>query len=134
MWDDLHLFYTTHRKWSELYELHVSRGDLHAAMSTLVTRNLLRSIDKPTAESIFNFAMVETLLARLDLVEKRPELDHDLLQKALKSPMESLAQQWLNFFNLFEVSEDKIALESACVKVMLTPLRDLTCLLVRLSF
>lgn len=134
MWDDLHSFYTTHRKWSELYELHVSLGDVHAAMSTLMTRNLLHSIDKPATESMFNFAMIETLLARLGLVEKRPELDHGLLQAALKSPMESLAQQWLNFFNLFEASEDKVALESACVKVMLTPLRDLTCLLVRRPF
>lgn len=134
MWDDLNLFYTTNRKWPEAYELQVFLGDLHAAMNTLLTHDLLRSIDKQAAESILNFAMAETLLARLGLTEKRPELYQDLLRAALSSPMENLAQQWLNLFHLFDSFADKDALRSASQKAIKSPLRDFTSLLVRLPY
>lgn len=134
MWDDLRSFYSTHRKWSEMYELHVSLGDLHAATSTLLTHNLLRSKDIQTAESILSFAMAENLLSRLGLAEKRPELGQDLLEAALKTPMETLAQRWLDLFSLFDSFDDKDVLKSVGQKVVTSRLMSFTSLLVRLPF
>lgn len=134
MWDDLLSFYTINRKWIDVYELHVSLGDLHAAMSTLLARKLLRSVEKQTVEPIFNFVMVQTLLARLDLTEKRPELEKDLLSAALKSPIETLARLWLSLFSLFSSFENEDALISVSRILLNSPLGDFTCLLVWLPF
>lgn len=137
MWDDLLSFYTFHRKWIDVYELHVSLGNLHAAMSTLLSRKLFNSCrvgGKQTIESVFNFAMVETLLARLDVIEKRPGLEQDLLSAAVKFPIEPLARQWLYLFSLFHSFENEVALIQVTQNLLNSPLGDLTCLLVRLTF
>lgn len=107
MWDQMRQLFAASQRWLDYFELSVSIGDLPAAVDTLLAHRLMPVINQETAEITLHFAMTEILLARCGVIGTRLELEKDLVKACRSTPLEKLALQWLEIFDLIDTLQVK---------------------------
>ncbi|KAJ5612695.1 Tetratricopeptide-like helical [Penicillium lagena] len=107
MFDQLRIFYEKQGRWLEIYEMSISAGDLTSAMDALLSHKLILTANKKTAETVFHYAVVESLFTFKSFANDWPGGDSTLLQIAKSTWLEKLAGQWQVVFEMIQWAADK---------------------------
>lgn len=104
MSDQLCSFYESRKKYRDLYDLHLSTGDLCAALNIAISKLDDANIDD--VENIFNYVVAEECFARKGFCPLRSERD-DAMKKGFRSFLMDRVSHWRPTFSLLSFFEDE---------------------------
>lgn len=109
LFDHLRAFYTSKRRYNDLFNLCVLVGDLSSALDVALSDKLGDTVEVKSIGTVFHYMMAEAVFSRRGLIETEVKQCDDLL-KSHKSPyLTKIASQWEKAFQIVDLLDDEEA-------------------------
>lgn len=106
MFDQLHSFYESRKKYRDLYNLCLLTGDVPTALDAAISHNL-GNISSKDIEHLLNYVVAESIFTRREVVTTQSERCTILLKRARTLPiLGKTADHWQEAFSVFASVDD----------------------------